>query len=404
MLGGVRNMLPSPSRVNGALNIGFATSVYGEVASGWDVTLDCPADPDVSRQSTLRVTFSSEARRSSGFDALIFYGPDLAHSIRTKASFLTRYRPPLLLSSRNVNVYFSEEPPYSSLMNEASPIELDPNMMDKFSVYAGFHPGQLLSHQGHVCYSGWGLRHWATDTIGDRNWSAAWRQPLAYSQRDSEYEAVWVQSNCAEPNHLGNAGPSPRVPIVKALMRRLKIASFGQCLHNRDFPGNLSKFSGFGNELAQIQDAYLRKFKFAIALENNVCDFYMSEKIWKAFALGLIPVIFGSPIVSTVLPSSDSYIDLRDFRSVAELAAYMKKVAENEDQFNTFFEWRTRPLSSLSVGFQDLWRSAWRSKDEFKCCIARGVANSLRMKRQKLSIPGLNCQGYNWSSLKLDTH
>ena len=39
----------------------------------------------------------------------------------------------------------------------------------------------------------------------------------------------------------------------------------------------------------------LAKYKFAIAMENAVCDDYITEKYWRAVHLGNIPIVFGSP-------------------------------------------------------------------------------------------------------------
>jgi len=39
----------------------------------------------------------------------------------------------------------------------------------------------------------------------------------------------------------------------------------------------------------------MSKYKFALAMENAVCDDYITEKIWRPLMLGVVPVIYGSP-------------------------------------------------------------------------------------------------------------
>ena len=127
----------------------------------------------------------------------------------------------------------------------------------------------------------------------------------------------------------------------------------------------------------------------------------MSEKIWKAYALGVIPVVLGSNAIQHVLPTPDSYINVHDFKTARELASHLKEIAGNESLFNSFFAWRNLPLKSLSPGFKNIWQTSSASKDQFKCCIARGVARAqmeVRIGAIK-PIPGLRCDVFHdWES------
>ena len=39
----------------------------------------------------------------------------------------------------------------------------------------------------------------------------------------------------------------------------------------------------------------LAKYKFTIAMENGVCPDYITEKFWRPFVVGSVPIVFGSP-------------------------------------------------------------------------------------------------------------
>lgn len=39
------------------------------------------------------------------------------------------------------------------------------------------------------------------------------------------------------------------------------------------------------------------KYKFAVAMENGICNDYMTEKLWRPLAVGTIPIILGAPNV-----------------------------------------------------------------------------------------------------------
>ena len=40
------------------------------------------------------------------------------------------------------------------------------------------------------------------------------------------------------------------------------------------------------------------KYKFAIAMENGLCQDYITEKFWRPLGVGTIPIVLGSPSIS----------------------------------------------------------------------------------------------------------
>ena len=42
------------------------------------------------------------------------------------------------------------------------------------------------------------------------------------------------------------------------------------------------------------------KYKFTLAMENAVCDDYITEKLWRPLRLGSLPIVFGSPKVKVM--------------------------------------------------------------------------------------------------------
>ena len=45
----------------------------------------------------------------------------------------------------------------------------------------------------------------------------------------------------------------------------------------------------------------LATYKFTIAMENGVCSDYITEKFWRPFMVGSVPIIFGSPTSKVLL-------------------------------------------------------------------------------------------------------
>ena len=61
------------------------------------------------------------------------------------------------------------------------------------------------------------------------------------------------------------------------------------------------------------------KYKFYLSFENAVCKDYVTEKFFKVLNYDIVPVVLGGADYSKLAPEK-SYIDARDFKSIADLA------------------------------------------------------------------------------------
>ena len=98
--------------------------------------------------------------------------------------------------------------------------------------------------------------------------------PLAEKNRFVQMEnlglVAYVQSSCDTP--------SGRDEYVEELMKHISVDSYGYCLHNKDLPSHLSQ----PQKMKDIEFLHiLAKYKFVLAIENAVCDDYITEKLWK---------------------------------------------------------------------------------------------------------------------------
>jgi alpha(1,3/1,4) fucosyltransferase len=62
----------------------------------------------------------------------------------------------------------------------------------------------------------------------------------------------------------------------------------------------------------------LSRYRFSLCLENSIFEGYVSEKIFDCFFTGTIPIYLGAPDIGRLIPK-ETFIDLRDFRTYAEL-------------------------------------------------------------------------------------
>lgn len=46
---------------------------------------------------------------------------------------------------------------------------------------------------------------------------------------------------------------------------------------------------------------FVAQYQFTLAIENAVCDDYITEKLWRPLMVGSIPIYFGSPTIRVSL-------------------------------------------------------------------------------------------------------
>lgn len=75
------------------------------------------------------------------------------------------------------------------------------------------------------------------------------------------------------------------------------------------------KFSLEQNYLNQLYEddllALVAKYKFTIAIENAICDDYITEKLWRPLIAGSVPIYLGSPSIE--VQSCNSSINVHKF-------------------------------------------------------------------------------------------
>ena len=65
----------------------------------------------------------------------------------------------------------------------------------------------------------------------------------------------------------------------------------------------------------------------------------MTEKLYRAFRWGVIPIVYGGADYAQYAPPH-SYIHVSDFKSTKELADYLHLLADNEAIYNKYFDWK----------------------------------------------------------------
>ncbi|XP_033739723.1 alpha-(1,3)-fucosyltransferase C-like isoform X2 [Pecten maximus] len=84
-------------------------------------------------------------------------------------------------------------------------------------------------------------------------------------------------------------------------------------------------------------------YRYRIALENSICQDYITEKFWNSLNDDVIPVVnwpWIDTLVTKELVPPKSFINLYDFKSVADLGKYLNYLAGNYSEYNSYFEWK----------------------------------------------------------------
>ena len=140
--------------------------------------------------------------------------------------------------------------------------------------------------------------------------------------------AVFIARNCNSK--------SGRESLVKSLMAKMPVDSVSSCLHNFDIGDKKDKMK------------MMRKYAMYFAFENQRVDDYITEKLWKTFRAGVLPVYFGAPNIKEHVPEN-SIVHVDDFESHDALVSHLMAILSDEDLYNSYHAWRYKPLPSWFV-------------------------------------------------------
>ncbi|XP_078541469.1 3-galactosyl-N-acetylglucosaminide 4-alpha-L-fucosyltransferase FUT3-like [Lissotriton helveticus] len=108
---------------------------------------------------------------------------------------------------------------------------------------------------------------------------------------------------------------------------------------------NIDIYGGGSRPLARDKTiSTISQYKFYLSFENSLNQDYITEKLWhNALLSGTLPVVLGPTRENyeRFLPS-DAFIHVSDFPSAKELAAHLRFLDANDEQYRRYFEWRKR--------------------------------------------------------------
>ena len=133
--------------------------------------------------------------------------------------------------------------------------------------------------------------------------------------------ALWPVSHCRTSSH--------REDYVKELSKYITVDIYGGC----------GKHKCPRSRTLGCLKEWESSYKFYLSFENNMCEDYITEKMFQPLRYELIPVVLGAGNYSRDAPPH-SVINSRDFSSPKALADFLISVADDEEKYYSYFAWK----------------------------------------------------------------
>jgi hypothetical protein len=127
-----------------------------------------------------------------------------------------------------------------------------------------------------------------------------------------------------------NWDQSGRQSYMRDLAHHFRIDSYGRFMRN----AKLWRDRGIRSKLNAM-----KRYRFTLAFENSIAEDYVTEKFFEPLLAGSIPVYMGAPNIAEFAPGENSFINVADFDTPADLARFLASVDPADYQ-----AWRRKPL------------------------------------------------------------
>ncbi|EGT60447.1 hypothetical protein CAEBREN_09293 [Caenorhabditis brenneri] len=126
---------------------------------------------------------------------------------------------------------------------------------------------------------------------------------------------------------------SKRELALLALQKHINITIGGKCATD----DRLKSICPPGVECLDVFEQY----PFYIAIENTVCNDYVTEKIWSRISVPSIPIVMRRRVYKNILPPK-SFIAMDDYRNPIEMANHLRALEANATAYAEYFDWRQK--------------------------------------------------------------
>lgn len=198
---------------------------------------------------------------------------------------------------------------------------------------------------------------------------------------------LYLQSRCKVP--------SERDLYVRELMKYQAIDSYGSCVKNKEIPKTIRRRYLY-RLTADDFLKFVARYKFVLALENGVCDDYVTEKFWRAIHVGVVPIYFGSPTIKDWMPNRKSAILLENFPTPKLLSEHIDKLLQDDELYEEYLEHKTKGIIRNQNILKEIIARPYQTEEassfrRFQCFICDKLHNYENIPKNRL----INKRHYN---------
>ena len=149
-----------------------------------------------------------------------------------------------------------------------------------------------------------------------------------------------------------------RENLIVDLMERFPCDSFGRCWNNQPNTttnAQPAKWAGaLGNDFRRQKFQHMvkldivKRYMFTLALENGKGQDWVTEKVYQALLVGVVPIYDGAPNIDELLPCTNCIIKAGDFEDAGQLAAHLHHLVANPAEYQALLAWKQRPFDAAA--------------------------------------------------------
>ena len=178
---------------------------------------------------------------------------------------------------------------------------------------------------------------------------------------------------------------SNRAQTLIKISDEFPVFSVGKCARNVEegsFPESVMELPR--KDETSIQEP-MSNFMFYYAEENSgvSCPEYVTEKIYYALSRGSIPIYIGWEGVNELLPSQDSWIDLRNYATPQQLANRLREIAESDEEWEKMHKWRYEDPKRWPKPYQKAVRQNTEDSKYGLCALLQNGESDKRRRATK---------------------
>lgn len=97
----------------------------------------------------------------------------------------------------------------------------------------------------------------------------------------------------------------------------------------------------------ECYDMMEQNYKFYLSFENSICNDYVTEKLFSILQKNVVPIVYGGVNYDVIAPPH-SVIDVTKYKTVKELANYLKFLDKNPEEYLKYFAWKKNYIIDTS--------------------------------------------------------